>query len=276
MMEPGRLRPEELREVMDWAEREGWNPGLDDASAFYQSDPEGFFAARIDGNLVAAISVVNHSDQFAFLGLYICRPAYRGQGIGFALWQYAMQHAGPRTLGLDGVSDQQDNYCRSGFVHAGATLRFEGRIPGAAHPDLRRVAPGDIPELTRLEAAANGYSKARFLAEWLCDTATRKTLVLVSAGKCAGFATVRECQNGFKVGPLVAGSLTDAKVLLRGAAEFAGAGPVVLDVPADMTQLTGCCREFGMTVSFQTVRMYKGQPPAPGSQIRSVATLELG
>ena len=68
---------DELRVVLDWAAEEGWNPGLDDAEAFHAADPEGFFLAIDKGTPVAAISVVNHSDNFAFLGLYLCRPEYR-------------------------------------------------------------------------------------------------------------------------------------------------------------------------------------------------------
>ena len=92
----------ELETVLDWAAAEGWNPGLADAEAFYTADPQGFFVAEADGAPVAAISVVNHDAKNAFLGLYICKPEVRGQGIGFALWQHALRHAGDRSVGLDG------------------------------------------------------------------------------------------------------------------------------------------------------------------------------
>ena len=35
--------------------------------------------------------MVNHSDGLAFLGLYLCQPAFRGQGIGRALLLAALQ-----------------------------------------------------------------------------------------------------------------------------------------------------------------------------------------
>ena len=95
--------------VREWAAAEGWNPGLDDAPAFFAQDPEGFFLGRVDGEPVSAISVVNYSDAYAFLGFYLVRPDLRGLGHGLATWRAGLAHAGDRTVGLDGVPDQQDN-----------------------------------------------------------------------------------------------------------------------------------------------------------------------
>ncbi|MEJ1998873.1 MAG: N-acetyltransferase, partial [Maritimibacter sp.] len=71
-------KPDELELILSWATDEGWNPGLEDAAAFHAADPDGFFVATRDDQPVAAISVVNHSDSYAFLGLYLCHPNWRG------------------------------------------------------------------------------------------------------------------------------------------------------------------------------------------------------
>src|SRR5690606_17979527 len=91
-----RMSGADLAAVLGWAADEGWNPGLADAGPFVAADPRGFFLAEVGGQPAAAISVVNHDDGFAFLGLYICRPAFRGQGVGHALWREALAHAGDR------------------------------------------------------------------------------------------------------------------------------------------------------------------------------------
>ena len=49
------IRPmarDELDVIMGWAHGEGWNPGLDDADVFWATDPDGFIAAELDGQLV--------------------------------------------------------------------------------------------------------------------------------------------------------------------------------------------------------------------------------
>ena len=173
---------EDLSLALDWARGEGWNPGIDDAPAFLAADPEGFFVARVGDVPAAVISVVNHAPDLAFLGLYIAAPAFRGQGIGLGLWTHALGHAQGRTVGLDGVPDQQENYRRSGFELTGETHRFEGRLEGQVTSDVRAARPDDAVRLAELEARASGYDKPAFARAWFGDTDTRKTLVLDRGG----------------------------------------------------------------------------------------------
>ena len=147
----------DLETILGWAADEGWNPGAHDAEAFRKADPDGFFVAVGEyDEPVASISVVNHTPDFAFLGLYIVTPNFRGRGIGLDLWQNALAHAGDRTIGLDGVEAQQDNYRASGFVHAGGTTRFTGHLAGQRHSAIRDAAPGDVQRLIELEGRASG------------------------------------------------------------------------------------------------------------------------
>ena len=50
----------EFQVVIEWAAREGWNPGIDDLNAFYQTDPEGFFIGWDEGQPISSISVVRY------------------------------------------------------------------------------------------------------------------------------------------------------------------------------------------------------------------------
>jgi len=115
---------EEIDLALDWAAAEGWNPGLQDAVPFRAADPEGFLIGQIDDTPVAIISAVRYAESFGFIGFYIVHPAWRGQGHGWAIWQAAMARLAGRTIGLDGVPAQQDNYRRSGFEPAGAERLF--------------------------------------------------------------------------------------------------------------------------------------------------------
>lgn len=260
--------------MLDWAAEEGWNPGREDAAAFHAADPEGFFVAEAGGAPVAAISVVNHSGSFAFLGLYLCRPEWRGKGIGLALWKHALAHAGTRTVGLDGVAAQQANYARSGFVLTGSTARMEGRTQSPC--PLRPVTCEDIPALAALDRAANGIDRPRFLQAWLTPTETRHSVVLDGPDGPAGFATARLCHTGCKVGPVVAPDPGAAMALANTAAASLGASDMIVDVPEPQAAFRAALEERGFVATFETARMYRGAPPDAGPSLFGVATLELG
>jgi len=113
----------ELDLACDWAAVEGWNPGLYDAECFYRTDPHGFFIGLLDGEPIGSISAVAYGKSYGFLGFYIVKPDYRGQGFGIQLWNAGMERLQGRNIGLDGVVAQQDNYKKSGFTLAYRSVR---------------------------------------------------------------------------------------------------------------------------------------------------------
>jgi len=271
-------RRNELDAILQWAAEEGWNPGREDAAAFWLADPEGFFVATADGDLAAAISVVNHTDDFAFLGLYIARPAFRGRGIGYGLWQHALTHAGARVVGLDGVPDQQANYAASGFELFSATTRFTGEVIAAESGSVRLAAYEDVAALIDMEAAASGVRKPSYLGAWFASAESRQTWVTQDADGVAGFCTARRCREGVKIGPLWAQSEKDALALMAYVATQMG-GPVTLDVPDTSGPLKALCQALGLAPGFATARMYRGKPVPVGEASGgyfAVSTLELG
>ncbi len=86
------MRLDEVAIAVDWANQEGWNPGINDAELFYQADPSGFFAGEVDGELVAVGSAVVYDDNFAFCGLYIVAPEHRGMGYGLELTKHRLNY----------------------------------------------------------------------------------------------------------------------------------------------------------------------------------------
>ena len=110
-----RMSYDEMKTAVDWAADEGWNPGLNDAGCFYNTDAKGWWGGFLDGKLIATISAVDYGNKFAFVGFYIVHPDYRGKGFGFKLWQEALESIESRNIGLDGVVSEQENYKKSGF-----------------------------------------------------------------------------------------------------------------------------------------------------------------
>ena len=272
------MKRTELDVVLDWAAAEGWNPGLDDAEAFWATDPEGFFVAEQQGELLAAISVVRHSKSFAFLGLYICQAEHRGRGIGLSLWNDAIAHAGNRTVGLDGVAEQQANYERSGFKRVGATTRYSGRPSALSHNRVVDATDADISELIALEATASGWKKQTYLYHWFAPTANRQTVVIREDENIVAAATFRRCREGVKIGPFLAKHAQLAAPLLQHISACVDA-EIIIDVPAEASDVALICQKQNMLPIFGTARMFRGtiaEPAAEASFQYCPSTLELG
>jgi GNAT superfamily N-acetyltransferase len=251
-----------IQTLLDWAAEEGWNPGLADAKAFHAADPEGFIGAFVGDTMVAGISAVAYSDRYGFIGLYICHPAFRGQGHGRAVWQAAMNRLVNRTVGLDGMPEQQANYRSMGFEPAYETIRMSGVLP--LRPQMGQTRSAHLSDVLELDREAFGADRSNFLEHWLSPPNTA-----VVSGK--GYATYRPCRSGAKIGPIVGEDLQTAITLLG-----AFAGPVQIDVPTSQSEFIAHLDSLGFYPSFSTSRMYRGNPLPLHPKLYSPASLELG
>jgi GNAT superfamily N-acetyltransferase len=271
------MAPDEIAIAADWAAAEGWNPGLADAACFATVDAGGFLIGELDGAPAATISCVNYDDRFAFLGFYIVRPDLRGRGYGLRIWNAAVDHAGGRTIGLDGVVAQQENYKKSGFRLAYANVRYGGRVPAGATP-AGIIPLADVP-FTSVEADdATVFPAPRpaFLRAWI-DTSGHIGRALVHDGKLAAWGVIRPCRTGWKIGPLVADDRAAAEAVFTALVSAAGGGEVFLDVPDINREAVALAQSHGLAPVFETARMYTGPiRPLRLERVFGVTTFELG
>ncbi len=281
------MSPAEVDLAIEWAAREGWNPGLDDAACFRPTDPGGFLMAFVEGEPAASLSAVRYGETFGFIGLYIAAPPYRGRGIALRLWQAGMAFLGDRVIGLDGVPERLHDYRRSGFELAWRNVRYAGSVALTAPDDPRLVPvePDVLPALLEYDRAFFPAPRSRFLESWLARQETRRSWVLVEPqvdagggpGRVTGYGTVRQCRAGWKIGPLFADDSAGADVLFRRLAGYAGTDPVILDLPEPNSAALDLAKAYGLSPVFETARMYRGAAPSlPIDRIYGVTTFELG
>jgi GNAT superfamily N-acetyltransferase len=272
------MKRADLDRAIDWAAAEGWNPGLDDAACFRAADPAGFLVACFGGDPVASISVVRYSDAFGFLGFYIVRPDQRGRGFGYRLWQAGLAHLEGCAVGLDGVVAQQENYARSRFVLAHRNIRFGGtaQVQAPRDPRLRVVDPDLIEAVLAYDRPFFPAPREDFLRCWLTP-GTRDAIAVVEEGTVRGYGVIRECRNGFKIGPLFADGEEEASLLFQALAARAAGAPVFLDPPEPNDAAVRLAVRHGLAPVFETARMYRGPAPdLPLSRIYGISTFELG
>jgi hypothetical protein len=269
----------ELDIGIGWAADEGWNPGLHDADSFHAADPGGFLLGRLGGEPIGMVSAVKYGAGFGFIGFYIVRPAWRGQGHGLALWHAAMARLQGRLIGLDGVVAQQDNYRRSGFQLAYNNVRHEGvpRRAASRDPNVLPLAQVPFDELLRYDTAFFTEPREVFLRHWIAQRGS-VALGIRRGGALAGYGVLRPCRDAFKIGPLFADDPDLADRLLRALVDTLPAeARVQLDIPAVNPAAVALVAAHGLAPVFQTARMYTAEAPRVAlERIYGVTTFELG
>ncbi len=281
------MRRAEVDDLVGWAAREGWNPGLHDADLFWANDPEAFIAAELGGELIGGGAITSYGGEYGFMGFFIVRPEYRGRGLGNELWQVRRDRLIHRlqpgaTIGMDGVFDMQDYYARGGFVFSHRNLRFSLDIPRDGLPHvadpavIKSLVEVPLAQVVDYDRSCFPAPRQRFLQSWITQP-DALALGYVQGDQLAGYGVIRRCREGCKVGPLFADSAGIAHALYRRLAAFGAGGTVFLDAPENNPAAMQLVRQHGMQEVFGCARMYLGPEPAVAhDRVFGVTTFELG
>jgi ribosomal protein S18 acetylase RimI-like enzyme len=270
---------EDLQIAIAWAAAEGWNPGLYDAESFYAADPTGFWIGFLGDEPISTISAVKYGDSFGFIGFYIVKPEYRGQGYGIQLWNTALSTLSGRNIGLDGVLAQQENYQKSGFQFAYRNVRYEGVGGGEITNNSAIVSLSNIPfkTIATYDRSFFPADRVQFLQNWI-NQPDSIALGILQGNTLAGYGVIRACHKGYKIGPLFADQPTFAAELFAALRSTVAPGtPIYLDVPEINPAAVNLAEQYEMKRVFETARMYTQTcPELPYDRLFGVTTFELG
>ncbi|MCU0271072.1 MAG: GNAT family N-acetyltransferase [Acidimicrobiales bacterium] len=280
---------EEVDLLVEWAAGEGWNPGLRDADAFWATDPDGFVAAEIDGDIVGGGSIVAYGRSYGFMGFFLVRPDRRGHGLGRELWftrrSLLLERLEPgAAIEMDGVFAMEHFYRAGGFVAQHRDLRFTGVAgdhttpPTAAATSVDVVDVADVPFglIEDYDRAHFPAPRPAFLRRWLAVPGGH-AVASVDDDRCRGYAVIRPARVGHRIGPLFADDAAVAEALFASVTQRVAGATVFLDVPERNADAMALVARHGMQEVFGCARMTLGDPPSlPWDEIFGVTTFEIG
>ncbi|STY29545.1 GNAT family acetyltransferase [Legionella wadsworthii] len=274
------MTQEEVTIAVEWARKEGWNPGLNDASCFYQTDPNGFFAGKLNDRIIAVGSAVIYDDSFAFCGLYMVDRKYRGQGYGIELTHARLAYVGDRNAGIDGVLNMIDTYAQIGyqFAHNNARYALDHSPIDAPkyNSHLMQLKATPKEQLIQYDRRYFPASREQFLCRWI-NQDTAFGLGYVQENQLKGYGVIRKCFEGYKIGPLFADNAFIAESLFQHLIQYAKNDIVYLDIPENNPSAVELVKKYNMDKVFATARMYlKGPPDIAIEGIYGMTTFELG
>ena len=287
------LKNYDISLVTEWARIEGFSPGIGDINIYKNTDNQGIWIALLDDIPIGCIAGVRYNSSYAFIGLFIVLPKYRGNGFGLQLWKHAMNYlSGIPCIGLEAALNRIEDYSKWGFKQSSTTTRWQWNgsdgflvdklylaeeLSGYEILDSKFISSTDVQIY---DANREPSPRPHFLSDWL-ENKSGKVLVVVDKKRiCHGFGRIRPCLlkngSGWRIGPLLADTPPLAEYLLRSLVS-SHKGKVLLDSPGLNPYSKYLLERLGFSEISKTIRMYKGfQPPVSMNQVYGLACLELG
>lgn len=276
------ITKKDLRTLVEWASKEGWNPGKYDVDVFWNTDPEGFYGCKVDDELIAGGAIISYGGEFGFMGLFIVKNQYRSNGIGNKLWHKRKNMLISRlkenaSIGMDGILAMQSYYQKGGFEISFRDERYE--IIGKEYTcsqNVSTIASVDLKQIIEFDKIHFGFQRTLFLEQWLMMPES-KAIKYTHNNAVVGYAVIRKAEQGYRIGPLFAYDETIAEELLKSCLNFAGEVPVYLDIPTVNMSALNLVKKYNGKYIFECARMYHGTSPTYLiNNIYGITSFELG
>ena len=241
-----------LSEALNWPYRqEDWDFALQLGHGL---------AVEVHGRLCATALWWLYEDAFASCGMIIVSSALQHQGIGTLLMEEMLRQTQGRTIILRSTREGRRLYERLGFLPYGQVNQHQGILavapPNTPTADIRPFRTADLPAVCQLDRRASGMGRAGLLEALL---ARGSTVVMERAGFISGYACIRRWGRGAVIGPVVAGTTADARVLIEAHLASQAGNFVRIDVP-ETSGLSPWLVEVGLSHVNQVTSMLRGNP----------------
>ncbi len=237
----------------------GWNQNAADWERFLSASPEGCFAAECDGRFVGTAATIVYEDKFAWIGMVVVDPQYRGRGLGTALLERAIRYLDSRGLAcmkLDATPYGKPLYEKFGFVSEYEIERWMLKRQPDEKPS-RTPGSVDLEDTLKLDREIFGADRSRLLHS-LAETAPDFTLALRQEAGIAGYAFGRRGTLADHLGPWTASDEDVAATLLNEFLDRSRRELVFVDCLSGNPFAVPLVRVRGFELSRPLTRMFRG------------------
>lgn len=258
------MTPDDISAGMRLKDVAGWNQTKEDWQRFLHLNPGGCFVAEWIGQVAGTVTTIIYENCFAWVGMVLVDPRFRGKGIGTALLLKAIGYLDAKRVRCvkldatpqgkpiyDGIGFQVEREIErwiltrqtgTAFVHKGAedierVLATDREVFGADRSALLRLIAASAPEFVIIKR--QGY-----------------TLV--------GYALGRRGSRADHLGPWVACDAGAAREVLEDFLLRSRREVVFVDVVKGNSWAPGLLLAQGFQFSRSLTRMYRGENTRPG------------
>jgi GNAT superfamily N-acetyltransferase len=263
----------DIPEAMRLKDAAGWNQTSGDWERFLTASPDGCFVAEDMGRVVGTSATIIYEDRFAWIGMVVVDPLHRGNGLGTALLERAIQYLDScrvPCMKLDATPQGRLLYNKLGFVSEYEIERWMLK----RQPEMKKVGkpPGEIEDVLRLDQEVFGADRSMLLRS-LNEEAPEFTLVAGKGAKIAGYAFGRRGSRGDHLGPWMASNGDVAALLLDEFLHVSDRELVFVDCVRNNPWAAPLVKARGFEFSRPLTRMFRGTNQYPGQPEQLCAIL---
>lgn len=274
------MRPDDVPHALKLSTQANWNQMEADWQRYIALEPDGCFVAEVDGNVCGTVTSIDYERRFAWIGMLLVDPNYRGRGMGTALVRHAIAYLksiGTRTIKLDATPAGKPIYDKLGFEEelvgerwAGSALASDGRLPRASRTDMK--------DILALDTEAFGADRSRVIERLFSEFPEDVEIVRDAQGRLLGYAATRPGRRAWYFGPCVARDRETAFRLFESAMARLAGEPLYIDIITASRRVRQRLAEYGFTRTRTLTRMYLGtENIAPDAELTlAVAGFEKG
>jgi predicted N-acetyltransferase YhbS len=247
-----------------FAQIAAWNQTRSDWEKFLRASPEGCFVAEAGGEVAGTVATISYENRFAWIGMVLVHPEWRGKGMGTLLLQTAIDYLTRCRLPcikLDATPQGKTLHTKLGFVSEYEIERWELRRAPQPDPAAEPgVVTDDVLDFDREVFGADR-------SELLRAIALENPGLVVQArvqGKLAGYGLGRRGAIADHLGPWVAREESAARELLEEFLRRSSRSKIFVDALKGNPWATQLLREGQFQFSRPLTRMFRGRNEAPG------------
>lgn len=248
---------------------EKWNQTERDWRLLVENPLNICLLAECNNKVIGTSTAINYSNEVAWVAMVLVDKDYRGMGVSrMLLTEMFRRTECCRIVKLDATPSGQQIYKYFGFEIEYVINRMENlsltKLPLADYDILPEpVRLTDMQEIISFDKIVFGVKRSQ-LIEHLIRNFPNKAWMLKRNNRLVGFALGREGSRFHHIGPVMAESGTDAKILISKAFNELINKSVIIDVLNDKEDLIQWFNTAGFTQQRQFFRMYKRENPYPG------------
>lgn len=254
--------------VMQIKNAEKWNQTEQDWEFLMMQNPEYCLVACIDDEVVGTVTAINYDNQLAWIGMMLVSKAFRGLGISKTLLTTIIEKLKDcKSIKLDATPAGIPVYQKLGFVEEYEVCRMinpqlrsiygkdDQDHHGKSELSLLPITESNIGEVSKADQQLFGVNRL-YLFQYLLKQPSNVCWCLKQGGQILGYVFGRDGSNYFQVGPLLAQSALEAKILLKKSFDNLAEKPVVVDVLKQKQEIIDWLISIGFVEQRNFMRMF--------------------